>query len=269
MKLKQSLSQFIRKMGIATLADKSYYYLQYLLRYRRNSNFAKTHPDFIFPPAYFIYETYTLDYKDYLEDGKQTAGEIVELLKPFINIQQPLQILDWGCGPARVVRHMPGLLAKGSKVFACDYNEQYVKWGNKNIPEVRFKKNELEPPVALPVECMDAVYGLSIFTHLSEKNHSLWIAELYRLLKPGGIMLITTQGEKFIHKLLPDELQEFEKGKLIVRNFEKEGHRMYSAFQPEKFMQELLSGFKILKFIPGGDKESVHHMQDTWIAKKL
>ena len=268
MKLKQSLSQFIRKAGIASLADKSRYYLQYLKRFRSNSNFAKAHPDFIFPPPYFIYETYTLNYKDYFEDGKQTGREIIDLLKPYINIDQPIKLLDWGCGPARVVRHLPQIIKDGSIVYGCDYNQEYVEWGKKNIPQVVFIKNDIEPPVSLPDNLLDVAYGLSIFTHLSEKNHSLWIDDLYRMLKPGAVLLVTTQGEKFKQKLLPVEVAQFEAGELVVRSFEEEGHRMYSAFQPKQFMERLLVKFKILRFIPGGSAESVHHLQDTWLVQK-
>jgi SAM-dependent methyltransferase len=254
---------------LSGIADKLRYSVQYLLRHARNKKFEVAHPGFIFPPAYFIYETYTLDYKDYFEDGKQTAAEIIDLFRPYIDLQQPRHLLDWGCGPARVVRHIPALLSGDSRVFGCDYNQKYIQWNDGNITGVSFIKNEIDPPVLFEEAMFDGVYGLSIFTHLSERSHFLWIEELYRLLKPGGILLVTTQGEKFTHKLLPAELLQFEKGQLLIRDFEKEGHRMYSAFQPELFMKNLLQHFRILRFIPGGSADSVHEMQDTWIAQKL
>jgi len=269
MSFKQSFSSFLRKAGLAAFADKARYYFQYWKAYPRNLAFAQQHPNFVFPPPYFIYETYTLDYRDYYEDGKQTANEILQLIRPFfIPDKFSHHILDWGCGPARVVRQLPYFLRADDKVYGCDYNREYIQWNAKNIQGVHFIKNELEPPVNLADHSMDAIYGLSIFTHLSEKNHEAWIKELYRLLMPGGILLITTQGDQFKEKLLPAELEAFEKGSLVVRNFEKEGHRMYAAFQPESYMKQLLRDFTLLRFIPGGSKESVHELQDTWIIKK-
>ena len=269
MQLKQFISSVFRKAGVAAIADKTRFALQYISNYSGNRSFAKSQPEFVFPPAYFIYETYTLNYKDYFEDGKQTAGEIIDLLKPYLKIgRSDFKVLDWGCGPARVVRHIPGLFGNNHAVFGCDYNDSYIKWCTKAIPEVSFIRNELVPPVDLPSNSMDAIYGLSILTHLSEKNHRFWIDELFRLLKPGGVLLITTQGNKFKDKLLPAELKLFESGGLLVRDFEKEGHRMYSAFQPETYMKQLLGNFKLLRFIAGGSAESVHALQDTWIVQK-
>ncbi len=269
MQLKQFISSILRKAGIAAIADRARFALKYISSYSANKSFARSQPSFVFPPAYFIYETYTLNYKDYFEDGKQTAGEIIDLLKQHLDIDQPsFKILDWGCGPARVVRHIPALLRNDSAVFGCDYNANYIQWNTKAITNVSFVKNELDPPVDLPAGSMDAIYGLSILTHLSEKNHRLWIDELARLLKPGAVLLITTQGNKFRDKLLPAELKQFENGELVVRGFENEGHRMYSAFQPETYMKQLLGDFKLLRFIPGGSAESVHALQDTWIVQK-
>ncbi len=270
MQLKQFVSSIIRKAGLASFADKARYAFNYLAHYQHNKKFVAAHPEFVFPPAYFIYETYTLDLKDYYEDGKQTATEIIDLLKGYVDINsKDFQLLDWGCGPARVLRHMPALLNLESKLFGCDYNASYINWCSKAIPGIGFIRNDLQPPVQLPSNSMNIIYGLSIFTHLSEANHLAWIDELYRLLKPGGVILVTTQGDRFKHKLLPEEISAFEKAELVVRAFENEGHRMYAAFQPEQYMKRVLEKFIILEFIPGGSANSVHALQDTWIARKL
>jgi SAM-dependent methyltransferase len=40
----------------------------------------------------------------------------------------------------------------------------------------------------------DLVYSLSIFTHFREEYAAAWLAELGRVLAPGGILIITTHG---------------------------------------------------------------------------
>ena len=153
-------------------------------------------------------------------------------------------------------------------MYGCDYNTDYIKWCTKNISNVVFIKNELAPPVLLKSNFFDCIYGLSIITHLSEQKHFSWIEELYRLLKPGGILLLTSHGNFFCNKLVPKELKKFNTGKLVIRGAEKEGNRVYAAFQPEQFMKLLLKDFKILQFIPGGSPKSIHGGQDTWVVKK-
>ena len=54
----------------------------------------------------------------------------------------------------------------------------------------------------------------------------------------------------------------------MVVESKKEGHRIFSAFQPKSFMHELLSDFTLLTFIEGGSKDSIHGLQHTWLVQK-
>ena len=51
------------------------------------------------------------------------------------------------------------------------------------------------PRCLIPTEYFDAVYCLSVFTHLNESMQDLWIQELNRILKPGGVLLLTIYGK--------------------------------------------------------------------------
>ena len=68
--------------------------------------------------------------------------------------------------------------------------------------------------------------------------------------------------------MLKQEIQEFERGDLVVRSANKEGHRIFSAFQPEPFMADLFKNFEIVAFQAGTSGHSIHGLQDTWIVKK-
>lgn len=269
MSIKKSIGKFIRRSNIAGVADRTRFYSQYLANYFPNKKFLSLNTAINFPPPYFLYETYELNYANYYNDGLQTASEIVSILQPFINFDQPGKaLLDWGCGPGRIVRHLPALLDNRHAVYGCDYNAVYINWCTKNLLNITFAKNELTPPTSFANDSFDAVYGLSVITHLSAQNHFAWIAELHRVLKPGGLLLITSQGDQFKEKLLNDELASFNKGELVIRDSEQEGHRVFAAFQPKNFMVDLLKDFKLIRFIEGGTKESIHGKQDTWLVQK-
>lgn len=143
-----------------------------------------------------------------------------------------------------------------------------LQWCSSNINNVSFLKNELLPPLRFMSNELDSIYSLSIITHLSLQSHYLWINELHRVLKPGGILIITSQGDEFKSKLNESELKDFNQGQLVIRETQIEGNRSYSAFQPIRFMHELLKDFKLLKFIKGNSPESIHGEQDTWIVQK-
>lgn len=130
-----------------------------------------------------------------------------------------------------------------------------------------FGVNALSPPLRYADGTFDFIYCLSVFTHLSEAMHHAWLAELLRVLKPGGCILLTLHGDYYRRKLLPDELARYEAGELIVREGFAEGGRMYAAFHGERFVRErLLRGVEILRHEPA--ENQVAPPQDVWVIRK-
>jgi SAM-dependent methyltransferase len=97
--------------------------------------------------------------------------------------------------------------------------------------------------------------------------HFAWFEELLRILKPDGIMYLTTAGKSFLFKLTEKEKIRFNNGELIIRSKTKEGHRTYSAFHPEGFMQKLFSRCQVLEHIERTAKDH-NTPQDIWILQK-
>ena len=269
MSIKSNISGLLRKMNLLSSAEKARFYLQKLKYKKDNNTFRNEHPDFVLPPEFFIYETYRLNYKWYYEDGRNSAEEIVTLLSKYYNLAVPgKRVLDWGCGPGRIVRHLSALLP-AAEIYGTDYNENYIKWCSENLKEINFSTNKIEPPINFAASFFDAIIGFSIFTHLSEKNHFAWIDELYKVIKPGGELLITTQGNAYKSRLTELEKEIFDSSQLVTRKYLNEGNRLYSSFQPVGFMKELINGkFQVIEFIPG-KIDNNEPSQDSWLLKKI
>jgi SAM-dependent methyltransferase len=126
----------------------------------------------------------------------------------------------------------------------------------------------LNPPTTFDDNFFDVVYGISIFTHLSESNHDAWYNELIRILAPGGILYLTTHGDVFCDKLTTKEKATYNEGKLVVRGKAIEGHRVYAAFHPPSYIRTLFGQqATILKHIEG--KRTDWGMeQDVWVVRK-
>lgn len=247
-------------------ADKFRFYLLQNRWKKDNADFKKKHPDFPFPPDYLMYESFQMSYKKYHDVGKLAAERLFNTFKTY-KTPENLKILDWGCGPARVVRHIPEIFGNSCEVFGTDYNENSINWNRKNIKNVKFNLNYLKAELPYTNDFFDFIYGISIFTHLSEKMHEDWALELKRILKPGGILLLTLQGDEFRKILNPQEKEIYDQGLIVVRGKVKEGHRTYSAFHPASFVKKLFDGFSILNheksFNNRGNPE-----QDVWVLQK-
>ena len=264
---KGNISNILRKLRLMHLTDRVRYYVQSYKNKQSNRAFLNTHPNINLPPDYLMYESFQINYEKYLIGGKDVAQWIVNNLKKF-NTSEKMSILDWGCGPGRVVRHMPELLGRGSKVFGTDYNAKSIAWCKSNLPDIDFNLNTLDPSLPYPDGTFDFIYGISIFTHLSEEMHNKWATELKRVLKKNGVLFLTTQGDNFKKIMSPAEVAQYDKGELVVRGNVIEGHRTYSAFHPDSFMRSLFKNDEVLEVIIQNAKEDKATPQDAWVVRK-
>jgi len=247
------------------MADRFRFYLLYLVTAERRREFRKENPRVKLPPDYLIYESFRLDYERYYFGGRNTARWVISHLEKYISLDNAA-ILDWGCGPARVLRHLPEMVSSSCRLYGTDYNPATVRWDRDNIGGAEFSLNDTEPPLSYADNYFDAVYGISIFTHLSEKLHYQWFAELIRAIRPGGILLLTLQGKAFTAKLTPAERHGFEQGRLVVRGHTKVGHRTWSAFHPSDFVRKLAHPHEVVDFEEGGITNG-QPAQDVWIIR--
>jgi ubiquinone/menaquinone biosynthesis C-methylase UbiE len=262
---KAKISKYLRDYKLLFLSDKMRFFLIKFKNKKNNHLFKKNNPNIILPPDYLMYESFRLDYKRYFEGGKNTANWLKEIFGKHKNLEN-LKILDWGCGPARVIRHFPNIL-NNSVFFGTDYNENSIIWNKKNIKNINFNLNSLEAKLPYENNFFDVIYGISIFTHLSEEKHLEWKKELYRILKPEGILLLTLQGDAFKSILTEEENKIYDNGDIIVRGKVKEGHRTFSAFHPKNYVNNLFYDMKILEHIESKNNNG-NLEQDVWVFQK-
>ncbi len=264
--MKYLISSFLRRIGLMTFADKIRFCMEWIKNYKLRKQFLAENPGVVLPPAYFMYETFNLNYYSFYNKSIDAAEWLVSFFKKHKKLEN-LNILDWGCGPGRVIRHLPSFMDTSCTFFATDYNKKYIKWCSENIPGIKFRLNKLQPPLEFENDSLDIIYGISIFTHLSKEMHFAWFSELMRILKSNGMLFLTLQGEAFKVKLAEAEKKDFDLGNLIVKANTKEGHRTFGAFHPPSFIKELIGKNEILEHVPGIIKED-KPQQDVWIIKK-
>lgn len=261
------ISNLLRFFGLIYLTDWIRYYIEKVKNQKQNKSFKSKHPDLILPPDYLLYESFQLSYSKYYNGGLDTAKWLSDHFKKHIDLKS-CNVLDWGCGPGRVIRHMPEVIGSDSHYYGTDYNSKSIQWCSKNLSNINFNTNSLKAELPYENDFFDVIYGISIFTHLSEEMHYNWYNELYRTLKPGGILFLTTHGDNYKAKLTQSEIEKFDKGELIERGKVKEGHRTYTAFQPKSFMENLFSNATILEHIETLPDGGGWLPQDIWIIRK-
>jgi SAM-dependent methyltransferase len=237
---------------------------------RGNAAFRRLHPDFAVPPLYLLWDaqSYT-EYEKYKSSGEQAATLYWDLIQRYVGpcADRILRVCEWGCGPARILRHLPGL-AEGHpcrfQFYGTDYNSRSIAWCRRRLRDINFATNRLAPPLGVEDNFFDFLFARSVFTHLSEEMHYAWIRELSRVIRPNGVLAISTQGLAHRERLLEHERIRFDNGEFVVRGLAKEGKLNFSAFHSPTFVREkLLSGFEILEHREG------RGTQDLWIARNI
>lgn len=107
------------------------------------------------------------------------------------------RILDFGCAWGRHLRFfLKDVLPEN--LYGSDIDATFIDWARRNFPLSHFTSNDKLPPLIFPDAHFDIIYSYSVFSHLNEEYHRCWMAELARVLKPGGMLVVTTQGREFI-----------------------------------------------------------------------
>ena len=266
--IKFQIIQLFRRTGLLPLADRVLYYRR-LSKYKAsNQAFLKSNPEFCPPPADLAFDAFNhVSWELYWNSGKRSAKAFCDLIKK--EYDKPVSVLEFGCGPARLIRHFHTELDEQlESLTGVDYNDRTITWCEENLKGIKFELNKLSPPLPFPDESFDVVYHFSVFTHLSEDIQKAWVKELYRVLKPNGIMIPTTHGDEYRHLLSNTEsIAKYDAGEIIEQGGYKEGKKWFFAIHPPKFVREtLLKDFASVQFI--GSKPESDIYQDLWIAKK-
>ena len=263
----QKIQRWLRDTHLLAPVERVRYLFSVIRLHRQNRRFIADNPHFALPPAALAYDAYSApDWNFYAQSGKDTAEFLAKTIKKYSPRAATLRILEWGCGPARVIRHLAAAFVTPVEAFGSDYNEQSIAWCSRTIPGVAFIQNELHPPLKVADNFIDAVYSISVFTHLSDNVSKQWIAELLRILRPGGLAVITTNGDSHVQFMLPDEMETYAKQGVVIRGNFEEGKKMFWACHaPQYLRQTLFRDFEVLEHAPASFP---YNNQDCWILRK-
>ena len=105
--------------------------------------------------------------------------------------------VDFGSGWGRYTRFMLKYIHPDN-LYGLEVNSGMVEHCRKSFGMTNFLKVESFPPCDLRNNLIDLNFGYSVFSHLSPDCADAWIDEFARIMRPDGLVLMTTQGRTFI-----------------------------------------------------------------------
>lgn len=110
------------------------------------------------------------------------------------------KILDFGCGWGRIIRFFLRDMDP-SNIYGCDCVDDMIEICKKTNQWCNFFKSNTYPPLNIEPGYFDIIYAYSVFSHVSEDAQKKWLSEFHRILKPGGILILTTRRFDFIDQI--------------------------------------------------------------------
>jgi SAM-dependent methyltransferase len=109
-------------------------------------------------------------------------------------------VLDFGCGPGRVLRWLQARFPR-ARFVACDNDPAAIAWIRTHYPSVEVVTTATDglPPMPVERDAIDLVLAFSVFTHLDVPYQDAWLSELQRVLRPGGFLLASISGPRMLH----------------------------------------------------------------------
>jgi ubiquinone/menaquinone biosynthesis C-methylase UbiE len=217
------------------------------------------------PPAILRFRVMgSLSVDEFLRVGAGCAELIRrELHDVGMELGKGRRALDFGCGCGRTIRWFLG--GGGEAEFhGVDVDGDAVEWCKGHLEGGEFHATSPEPPLPYAAEYFDVVYCLSVFTHLNERMQDAWLAELNRVIKPGGALLLTIYGETASERLDAEGRRELRERGIVHRRSKKLKGLVpewyHTTFHTREYMVKRLGewfGDIRYRAVPGGEQDIV------------
>lgn len=186
----------LRRVAAATGLMRVVFRLREFRRAREGPRVPSVGPDGLPLPSrsQMIRVTNNADWRANFESGAAQAAVFADLAETCgVALNSASAVLDWGCGCGRVTRHLSKFTS--AQIFGRDIDRNNIRWAARNLPG-DFKVSRHRPPLDLADASVDVALSLSVFTHIGMAAQHAWLAELARVIRPGGLLLLTFMDEE-------------------------------------------------------------------------
>ncbi len=186
------------------------------------------------------------------------------------------KILDIGCGNGLLLYQYRNLF---QKLIGLEYSEHRLEQAKMNLGDLNFHpyKGSAEDMEMIDSNSIDQIITADTIEHIPDVFVA--IDEMYRVLKPGGLIVINTPNIAFIKKRMLLFLGRFPSTSQPNEGIGSDilfdgGHFHYFTFRSLKILLER-SGFKLVKKMGYGKLGAFHNSWPSitsggvqWIAEK-
>lgn len=191
------------------------------------------------------YDLVAEDYAEHFRDELAQKPFDREMLDRLIEKTGDLGIIcDMGCGPGQVARYLSD---QGAETCGIDLSRGMVERARKLHPDISFQQGDMLSLAGVADNSFAGVVAFYSIIHIPRPKLSLALAELKRVLRPGGILLLAFHiGQEIIHrdewwgKEVSLDFIFFETGEMKER-LETSGFELWEVIERDPYAEEYQS----------------------------
>jgi 2-polyprenyl-3-methyl-5-hydroxy-6-metoxy-1,4-benzoquinol methylase len=168
------------------------------------------------------------------------------LLKAYVVARDYIQgdVLEVGCGEGRGINWM---IDKAKSFTALDKIEEALTVLRQKYPQAKFISGNI-PPFQTPSDSFDVVVSFQVIEHI--KDDVAYLREIHRVLKPGGVALLTTPNRPMSLSRNPWHEREYTGAELLA-------------------LAKTTFPIATMKGITGSDKVMAYHEQNRKSVQRI
>lgn len=130
------------------------------------------------------------------------GAQIAKRTLPLVARTYSARVLDLGCGTGHFLKHLAHI-GRGLQLFGIDFSSESIRSAQQTCssmeppPDLRVADRY---PTSLPDVSIDVVYSIEVVEHLADDALDAMIAEVHRVLKKGGFLVITTPNNEDLER---------------------------------------------------------------------
>jgi SAM-dependent methyltransferase len=214
--------------------------------------------------------------------GLGEADMMVEaIISAGTDLADAAEVLDFGCSSGRVVRALAAAFPD-IRWLGCDPNEAAIAWASRHLKQIEFFVSPQHPPLPIAQGELGLVYAISIWSHFAPELALRWFDEMHRVIRPGGLLAITTHGFQSVSHYAQEGLRPSAQCRDILESLYRSGFWYAPEFgqagdfgivnpdwgtaflSPEWLLTKLCPSWRIVEFAPGRNQRN----QDVYVLQR-
>jgi SAM-dependent methyltransferase len=183
--------------------------------------------------------------------GFRYYHQFVDVISRYRDWRSVRRLLDFGCGSGRILVHFLRD-ADGPQVIGCDLDAAMIAWCRDHLPSGEFTVIEVSQVLPYADATFDAVISLAVLPAFGPDALNECLAEMRRVLAPGGLFLPSVQGRFAASYLLPpDTMSQLDRDGIIDAGPSETGEWRGFYLTRDYVLREWSKYLEVLDYLEG------------------